>query len=62
MQEVFFMRKTAITVTIDTALLERLTTDAEKRRISRSALLTMIINRYYNEKDRRAKRMEAEHE
>lgn len=62
MQEVFFMRKTAATVTIDTALLERLNTDAEKRRISRSALLTMIINRYYNEKDRRAKRMEAEHE
>mgnify|MGYP000162908875 FL=1 len=56
------MRKTAATVTIDTALLERLTMDAEKRRISRSALLTMIINRYYNEKDRRAKRMEAEHE
>ena len=56
------MRKTAATVTIDTALLERLNTDAEKRRISRSALLTMIINRYYNEKDRRAKRMEAEHE
>ena len=62
MQEVFFMRKSATTVTIDTALLERLTTDAENRRISRSALLTMIINRYYNEKDRRAKRMEAEHE
>lgn len=62
MREVFFMRKTAATVTIDTALLERLTMDAEKRRISRSALLTMIINRYYNEKDRRAKRMEAEHE
>lgn len=62
MREVFFMRKTAATVTIDTALLERLTMDSEKRRISRSALLTMIINRYYNEKDRRAKRMEAEHE
>ena len=56
------MRKSAATVTIDTALLDRLTTDAEKRRISRSALLTMIINRYYNEKDRRAKRMEAANE
>lgn len=56
------MRKTAATVTLDTVLLERLTTDAEKRRISRSALLTMIINRYYNEKDRRAKRVEVDHE
>lgn len=52
------MRKKPTSVTIDPELMERLTLEAEKRRISRSALLTMIVNKYYNEKDRRAKRKE----
>lgn len=52
------MRKKPTSVTIDYELMERVTIEAEKRKISRSALLTMIVNRYYNEKDRRAKRKE----
>lgn len=49
------MRKKPTSVTIDLELMERLTIEAEQRKISRSALLSMIVNRYYNEKDRRAK-------
>lgn len=52
------MRKKPTSVTIDPELMERLTIEAEQRRISRSALLSMIVNRYYNEKDRRTKRKE----
>lgn len=48
------MRKKPTSVTIDPELMERLTIEAEQRKISRSALLSMIVNRYYNEKDRRA--------